>query len=295
MLSEGDDKPKNLPADDEDAAIWAAREIRRISGDNPLLAKEEDCKVKVVTADFEEIAEGTLDVIDPDARMSYDIKTGQIYNYKEQMAAYALGCMDRFNTDKWECVLVFADQKELVHYEFLYEEAEAIVLKLWERWNDRENEEPEACQYCNWCAKGIQGDASCPAVVKQLKQVETLAQLPSNIERCKELLLSDAVAAGQFLRAMKLLKELEDAVKKTSYDSGGSYVPAGYKLQKRKGSEKVNTAMLDIVAKSVGTMKLISCATWNAKKVKELCELYNLSIDGLIVTTDESTALVEMK
>ena len=57
--------------------------------------------------------------------MSADLKTGQLRNYREQMAAYALGFMDATFRTEWTAHLLFCDQRQLVTHRFTYEEAKA--------------------------------------------------------------------------------------------------------------------------------------------------------------------------
>ena len=59
--------------------------------------------------------------------MSADLKTGQLRNYREQMAAYALGFMEATFRTEWTSHLLFCDQRQLITHRFTYDEAKALV------------------------------------------------------------------------------------------------------------------------------------------------------------------------
>ena len=58
-------------------------------------------KLKVKTSGMDHV--GTEDARIPDKHLSLDLKTGQIRNYKEQMAAYALGNMETYFLQRIDC------------------------------------------------------------------------------------------------------------------------------------------------------------------------------------------------
>ena len=71
--------------------------VRAMSGRERVLAREDDCRVKILNLT------GTADAIVPTKLTHFDLKTGARRNYREQMAAYALGLMGaHFASDTME-------------------------------------------------------------------------------------------------------------------------------------------------------------------------------------------------
>ena len=78
-----------LTADEIAAVSWSVSMVRAMSGRERVLAREDDCRVKILNLT------GTADAIVPGKLTHFDLKTGAQRNYREQMAAYALGLMGR--------------------------------------------------------------------------------------------------------------------------------------------------------------------------------------------------------
>jgi hypothetical protein len=178
--------------------------------------------------------EGTEDSRVEAKSRSMDLKSGQLRSYHKQQAAYALGNMDRTFAKEWECVLLFCDQREVVHYRYTYEEADAWVRGIVASATDP-NRQPTACEYCSWCRKSD----TCVALTAPV--VETLATVESSVslEEIRQSLLADPVRLGKFLKAESIfskefVKPLKDAAKAQMV--AGAEVP-GWKLQHQTGSE----------------------------------------------------------
>src|SRR5207253_1592421 len=132
----------------------------------------------------------------PELGMSADLKTGQIRNYREQMAAYALGFMDATFRTEWTSHLLFCDQRQLVTHRFTYDEAKALVSEVIARFHDF-GKEPTVCEYCSWCVKA----ETCPARL----QLAADALRPTEAQFNFELVLADNDKLGQFLTACAVL------------------------------------------------------------------------------------------
>lgn len=275
------------------------RMLRERVGDNvPILSKEEDCKIRIQDADFADVCEGTCDAIVPALKLSADLKSGEIRDYTLQMAAYALGCMDRFGSDEWTTLLLYVDQDETTETHWTYEDASARVLGLRDAWTLRKDAHPTPCDYCEWCRKGPRNEATCPAVTAKLTPVSELLPLPANLEEAKAILLSDSARAGAFKRAMKIASELEAAIDAKAKE-GGEWCPEGFKVQRRKGRLQVNKSHLDSIAVRLGTAKVFECCTVNATKLREAIEQHSEEAAKMFADAFEdgppTTALVEVK
>jgi len=113
---------QKMTADEIAAVNWSVSMVRAMSGRERVLAREDDCRVKILNLT------GTADAIVPMKFTHFDLKTGARRNYREQMAAYALGLMGAYFTSSWTAHLLFCDQREIVTHTFTYEEAHADRL-----------------------------------------------------------------------------------------------------------------------------------------------------------------------
>jgi hypothetical protein len=220
----------SLPEDEQDSVMWAVQMAKELAEGHEIIADE--ALLKVTTPHLSH--EGTEDSRVAAKSLSMDLKSGQPRSYHKQQAAYALGNMDRTFAKEWECVLLFCDQREVVHYRYTYEEADAWVKGIVASATDP-NRQPCANEYCSWCLKKDR----CPQVVEPV--VQTLATVESSVSLAdvRQGILSDPDRLGKFLKAAsifekELLKPLKDAAKELLAASGE--VP-GWKLQHQSGSE----------------------------------------------------------
>ena len=219
-----------LTEDEQDSVMWAVNEAMNLSQGKGIVTDE--ALLKVVTPHLSHV--GTEDARVEALSLSMDLKSGQLRPYHKQQAAYALGNMARTFTTEWECVLLFCDQKEVVHYRYTYEEAEDWVSGIVQSVNDP-NRQPAANEYCSWCLKKDR----CQQVVEPV--VQTLATVESSVSLVdvRQGILADPDRLGKFLKAAsifekELLKPIKDAAKEILAASGE--VP-GWKLQHQSGSE----------------------------------------------------------
>jgi hypothetical protein len=150
--------PPSTTMDDLAAVRWAVDTSRILAGGHPLEARESELRIEC------EGMQGTQDLLCEGGGWSADLKSGQIRNYLEQQACYALGSMDRFFTDEWTVYLLFCDARELVTLQFTREEAETIIRTVKAAALD-DLAVATPCDYCGWCAR----QWSCP------QRLETVA------------------------------------------------------------------------------------------------------------------------
>jgi hypothetical protein len=213
----------SMPKDEVDAVDWAVNTLRAIAGTAHIVADEDRCRIECLGLT------GTADAWIPELGASADLKTGQLRNYREQMAAYALGFMDATFRMSWTVHLLFCDQRQLVTHQFTYAEAKALVSEVIARYHDF-GKEPTVCEYCSWCAKA----ETCPARVK----LASVALVPAEPAFNFEVVLADNEKLGAFLTACSVLEDFreraEEAAKKRFI--AGDKIP-GWTLSSRKGAE----------------------------------------------------------
>ena len=212
-----------LTADEIAAVAWSVSMVRAISGRERVLAREDDCRVKMLNLT------GTADAIVPSRLTHFDLKTGARRNYREQMAAYALGLMGAHFAGEWTAHLLFCDQREIETIKFTYEEAHDIVDQVVKSFNDP-GKQPNPCEYCGWCAKAD----TCPARLTMVGETLTVTEPGFDFDA----VLADPEKLGNFLAACAVVEDFRDRAKKIATEriKTGGDVP-GWKLVTRKANK----------------------------------------------------------
>jgi hypothetical protein len=206
LLSTGsNDSPADLESEDLAAVQWAVTTLRERAGAEDIFCEEADCRV--TTPGMTHV--GTADAIVPGRLLLADLKTGQIRNYREQMAAYALGLMEVHFADRWTCELLFCDRREVVTHHFTHAEALAIVTTVLSKAADPERA-PSLCEYCGWCAKALTCTARRTAADSALALAPTETTAPMDGVGSFEALLEDPGRLSRFLAACKVLDDFRE-------------------------------------------------------------------------------------
>ena len=223
--------PRDLNDEDTAAVQWALGQCIQLGGGaDGLVTADDACRVQ--TAGLEHT--GTVDGVAARANWSMDLKSGQIYDYSAQMAAYALGLMQMRFEQQWTTHLLFCDQKRVVTQVWTYEYASALVKGILANVGTA----PRENDYCGWCAKSL----TCPArVASKDSALVTVAGLAPTVQDEGFLaVLNDPIQLGKFLAACSTLDDFRDAAK----DKARGLLEAGVKvhgwrLQKPRASEYV--------------------------------------------------------
>ena len=228
-----------LCEDDAQAVRWTINQCVLLGGSTDgLMTADKDCRVQ--TAGLEHT--GTVDGVAARANWSMDLKSGQIYDYSAQMAAYALGLMQMRFEQTWTTHLLFCDQRQVVTHHWTYQSASDLVRGILANvgTGPREND------YCGWCAKSL----TCPARVQaQEMAIQTTEHAITPQDGSFLALLDDPVQLGKFLTACSTLEDFRDAAKAKARELLESDVRVhGWRLQKPRASAFVDA---DIIARAV--------------------------------------------
>jgi hypothetical protein len=252
---QGEDCIAELSTEDQEAAKRGVEMVKSLVPEGTELETRES-ELWVKTPGMDHV--GTEDIRAQKIRVSFDVKSGQIYDYEAQMGAYALGNMTRFFEPEWTCYLLFVDQNRVVEHKFTMDSATELVESIIKSYNDPDKK-PVSNSYCNWCAK----KNTCPQVVKPTEQTLRVVNNEVSIDTLKAQ-LAEPEKLGKFLKACNIFKkELWDWAKDEAKArlERGEEVP-GWRLSKVKGAEEYTPEVVAEAAQATG-------ATY-----KELAELY---------------------
>ncbi len=215
---------------DEDISVveWAVTLLRVLAGGSQILSKERECSV--VIPGFEQ--PGTVDALIKDKLAFADLKTGRKRNYYEQMAAYALGLMEKYFAQEWTAYVLFCDQQELITSQFTYQEAKEIIDGVIGHYHSSEKT-PQPCEYCIWCAKA----ETCPPRLR----AAGAALMVSSTDFDFNAVLTNDQKLGGFLTACAILDDFRKKAEEVAEEriQSGREIP-GWKLATRRGAEFIN-------------------------------------------------------
>jgi hypothetical protein len=188
-------EPAEAP-ENKEAITWGAQTLLAYAGGSPIETREEYLQMDVPGLS----RPGTADAVCVERRWVADIKTGQIRNYREQLACYALACMDAHWEIAWTAHVVYVDQKVVRSYEFTREQAERIVGDVIGMATSP-LARPTPCQYCDWCAN----KDKCVALVHQSKHAlaDLAATNGDTLTIIRDRLLADPARHADFVARFK--------------------------------------------------------------------------------------------
>ena len=177
---------------------------------------------------------GTADAVCKEQKWVADIKTGQVRDYRNQLMAYSLACMEDNFEMSWTAHVIYVDQAMIRSYEFTYEEAKQGTQRTIDRATSADAK-PTPSEYCSWCKHFN----NCHAIVRQAESA--IALIPeatgNSIEVIKDRILATPESLGSFIREWKLAeKEIAEPLLghlKTRLESGDEV--AGWKLTSVSG------------------------------------------------------------
>ena len=215
---------------------------------------------------------GTADAVCKEQKWVADIKTGQVRDYRNQLMAYSLACMeDNFETS-WTAHVIYVDQAMIRSYEFTYEEAKQGTQRTIDRATSADAK-PTPCEYCSWCKHFN----NCHAIVRQAESA--IALIPeatgNSIEAIKDRILATPESLGSFIREWKLAeKEIAEPLLghlKTRLESGDEV--AGWKLTSVSGRRFVEHEAIAKASEGISkeTLILAMGGKLSEKSYLELC------------------------
>jgi hypothetical protein len=257
-----------IAGEDAGAIAYGVEELNRLAKGSFVESREEYLAMAVPGLS----KLGTADAVCKAEKWVADIKTGQIRNYRNQLQAYALACMeDNFETS-WTAHVIYVDQKLIRSYDFTYEEAKQGTQRTIDRATSAEAQ-PTPCEFCSWCKHYN----NCHVIVRQAESA--IALIPdatgNSIEAIKDRILSTPETLGAFAKEWKLAeKEIAEPVLghlKTRLENGDEV--AGWKLTSMSGRKFVEADAIAKASEGITkeTLILAMGGKMSEKSYLELC------------------------
>ncbi len=277
LAMDGDTAPiDQLTGDDLTAANWGIETLRRLSGGEHVETREEYLAMAVPGLS----KLGTADAICKRARWTADIKTGAVRNYRQQLAAYSLACMEDHFAESWTGHVVYVDQQLVRSYDFTRAEAEATT-QAWISAATSPLARPTPCEYCSWCAN----KETCSALVFQSKAA--LADVHSvngdSLTIIRDRILADTQQLSDFAKRYKFFEKemaepLIDALKERL--AAGDEIP-GWKVSTSAGREYVEAEAIAKASANVSKETLILAlgGKMSAKQFRQFCADSGVEVD----------------
>lgn len=216
---------------DDDASVirWAINAMMRLRQSDMNLVETDEARCKVRTPGMDHV--GTADAICAHGGWHADLKSGQIYDYEAQMAAYSLGLMHEHMRGEWTAHLIFADQQRVVSRTFTYAEAREIVESVLANIGTP----PVLNDYCGWCRHSL----TCSA------RVQASETVLATTEGTFAVMLADPSRLGEFLLRCRTFDDFREAAEAEARRllGDGLSVP-GWRLQKPRVTEFVDAEVL---------------------------------------------------
>jgi len=259
--------PEACETGELEAARWAVRVASEILEVDEIETREDKLRVHINLGEIE--MKGTMDACQKpgdDVRevVFFDIKSGQVRDYRAQMAAYALGLMQERIADRATAHLLFCDEQRVVVHRFTREDCEEMLEPIVKAASDPKSQ-PVLCDYCGWCARQTSCEARLQAVAVAESEVATL---PADFK----LRLKDPDFVGRFLTACAVVEDFQELAKeraKEIFEEGGT-VP-GWSMSSRKGLEFVKAS--DLVTAGISKADIITeVSNLSGKKARAIWE-----------------------
>lgn len=276
LAMDGDTWPlAQLKGDDLAAAMWGIQTLRNLSGGEHVETREEYLAMAVPGLS----KLGTADAICKRKMWVADVKTGAVRNYRQQLAAYSLACMEDHFSESWTAHVVYVDQQVVRSYDFTREEAEATT-KRWISEATSANAKPTPCEYCSWCAHFNE----CGAITRQAESALALVKTDGRtLEQIRAEIAADPIQMSIFAANWKtaekhIAEPVIELLKQRLLE--GEDIP-GWKVSTSAGREYVEAEAIAKASANVSKETLILAlgGKMSAKAFRQFCTDSGVDVD----------------
>lgn len=277
-----------LAPEDKPAAKWGVEKLRELAGGFHVETREEYLAMHCPLLS----QSGTADAVCIRAAWVADIKTGQPRDYKAQLAAYALACMDDHFANEWTAHVVYVDQGTVRSYPFTRATAEMTVGRIVDRATSPEAE-PVPNEYCGWCANRD----TCRALVKQSSEALAIVNGGRALDEIRAEIAADplqlSVFAANWKAAEKHIADPLIELLKTRLIEGEE-IP-GWKVTQSAGRQFVEAQAIAAASANVSKETLILAlgGKMSAEKYFAFCAESGVEADHTAVR--QGTAITTLR
>jgi hypothetical protein len=257
-----------VPADELPGVLWAHEYVKDNFNMKTLVCEE---MVHIYDDAGEELSFGTNDLFD--GEQLGDFKTGQVREYKAQMAYYAAGRMQQTGRKEIRVHEIYTEHRWGKVYILSYEEAWEIINKITD---NKKKGTLSPNEYCTWCKhSGV-----CPELSKIAMNALEKISPEAELTTYDFTQLKTSEDKGKAYRLCKILEDWIAGVKKIvtkSVVEGGEDVP-GVRVVTRAGDPSVEDIPAAFARMDLGQDEFLrACAVSIPKLTKEYKNKFNLT------------------
>lgn len=270
---EGGAWPTDLLPEDREAVEWAIVQLTELPEFDKTTTEESECRIAIPAFD----RCGTADAVNISGAWIADLKSGQIYDYRAQMAAYCLGLMHQHMASEWSAHLLFCDQRRVVTHTFSYADARDIVNAVLANVGTA----PRLNDYCGWCKHA----STCPP------RVAAAESALATTDQSMLAILDDPAKLGDFLDRCKVFDDFREQAEKHARNLMEKNIDVpGWKLGKARRTETVEAAeLVNWLDRLKPADVVLAQGALSAKKARALFESAGVEMPSGIITTKESS------
>jgi hypothetical protein len=133
----------------------------------------------------------------------FDAKSGDERDYSAQFAVYAKSVMEAQKWDKCVFLVLYFDLRKAIEIEITCAEARERLYALHERFIHREEEQEQANEYCDWCARR----GECPVWLESSgKALTVIGQSPDLVYQIEQIKKDPQRTADFYVAYRRLVK-----------------------------------------------------------------------------------------
>jgi hypothetical protein len=257
----GDELEYVLDQDDLCAVEWAAAWVKTNIGPGLLIEEE----VVVLNDDFSELTYGTIDCASKSGKFLIDYKSGDHRDYRAQLAAYAVGLMQRFGHHEIEAAILYGKNMTVETFLIKREPAEKMLREIAAAVNNPDKM-PVVCEYCGWC----KNMAECHAVSERAIVVAQ-GRDDWKLENYHSSEITNPEQIAKALDLAKLLAKWCESVKSNALRLclDGRTIP-GYKVKERVGSRKISDVLKVYNRVGLSIENFVNCCDIKVTKLEDV-------------------------
>jgi hypothetical protein len=274
-----------LEEDEKAAVMWAVNESETLASGCHIETREEYLAMAVPGLS----TVGTADALCIGDSWLADLKTGQVRNYREQMAGYALACMNDHFTESWTAHVLYCDQGVRRSYDFTYTDAQAIVAATIAEATSKDAE-PNPCEYCGWCAR----KDTCKAIVHANSEAIALCTSSESLTSLRDRIMASPETVAEFARQWKQAeKDIAEPVLERLKELAALEQAPGWRLIQVTGREYAETPAIAAVANetriSAESLILAMGGKMSGKQFREWTSNLGVVLDESAIKRGEPT------